>query len=92
MVEKYFVSGGFAFIHPDSSADICAVEAVKVADLDADAVRAGLQVRVGRSRRRDQGWGGRGWRGSLLLGSRWKVLMGMLQQLTGLRRACPQEM
>ncbi|KAI3429525.1 hypothetical protein D9Q98_005613 [Chlorella vulgaris] len=43
VVEKYFVSGGFAFIHPDSSADICAVEAVKVADLDADAVRAGLQ-------------------------------------------------
>lgn len=41
-VKKYFVSGGFAFIHPDSSADICAVEAVDVADLDADAVRAGL--------------------------------------------------
>jgi hypothetical protein len=73
VVEKYFVSGGFAFIHPDSSADICAVEAVKVADLDADAVRAGLQVRVGGSRRRYRGWGGRGWRGSLLLGSWWKV-------------------
>ena len=29
-VQKYFVSGGFAFVHPDSSADICAVEAVKV--------------------------------------------------------------
>ena len=24
-VEKYFVSGGFAFVHPDSTADICAV-------------------------------------------------------------------
>ncbi len=46
VVEKYFVSGGFAFVHPDSSADICAVEAVKVTDLDADAVRAGLQVRA----------------------------------------------
>lgn len=46
VVEKYFVSGGFAFVHPDSSADICAVEAVKVSDLDADAVRAGLQVRL----------------------------------------------
>lgn len=45
-VEKYFVSGGFAFVHPDSSADVCAVEAVKVADLDVDAVRAGLQVRA----------------------------------------------
>ncbi|KAL4449405.1 hypothetical protein ABPG77_007049 [Micractinium sp. CCAP 211/92] len=42
-VTKYFVSGGFAFVHPDSTADICAVEAVKVTDLDADAVRAGLQ-------------------------------------------------
>lgn len=42
-VEKYFVSGGFAFVHPDSTADICAVEAVKVSDLDAEAVRAGLQ-------------------------------------------------
>ncbi|KAI7842717.1 hypothetical protein COHA_003647 [Chlorella ohadii] len=42
-VEKYFVSGGFAFVHPDSTADICAVEAVKVTDLDAEAVRAGLQ-------------------------------------------------
>lgn len=41
-VTKYFVSGGFAFVHPDSSADICAVEAVKVTDLDVDAVRAGL--------------------------------------------------
>lgn len=41
-VKKYFVSGGFAFIHPDSSADICAVEAVDLGDLDADAVRAGL--------------------------------------------------
>lgn len=42
-VEKYFVSGGFAFVHPDSTADICAVEAVKVGDLDPEAVRAGLQ-------------------------------------------------
>jgi F-type H+-transporting ATPase subunit delta len=41
-VQKYFVSGGFAFVHPDSSADICAVEAVSLGDLDADAVRAGL--------------------------------------------------
>jgi F0F1-type ATP synthase epsilon subunit len=50
-VEKYFVSGGFAFVHPDSTADICAVEAVKVSDLDPDAVRAGLQVRPGASQR-----------------------------------------
>jgi F-type H+-transporting ATPase subunit delta len=36
-------SGGFAFIHADSSADVCAIEAVPLSDLDGDAVRAGLQ-------------------------------------------------
>lgn len=41
-VVKYFVSGGFAFVHADSTADLCAVEAVEVSDLDGDAVRAGL--------------------------------------------------
>lgn len=44
-LEKYFVSSGFAFVHADSSADVCAVEAVKVSDLDPEAVKAGLQVR-----------------------------------------------
>ncbi|KAK9833391.1 hypothetical protein WJX81_001144 [Elliptochloris bilobata] len=42
-VDKYFVSSGFAFVHADSSTDVCAVEAVKVEDLDPEAVRAGLQ-------------------------------------------------
>lgn len=42
-VQKYFVSGGFAFVHPDSTADVCAVEAVPLSELDGDAVRAGLQ-------------------------------------------------
>lgn len=42
-VEKYFVSGGFAFVHEDSTADVCAVEAVPVSDLDPEAVKAGLQ-------------------------------------------------
>jgi F-type H+-transporting ATPase subunit delta len=41
-VQKYFVSGGFAFVHADSTADVCAVEAVPLTDLDGDAVRAGL--------------------------------------------------
>lgn len=41
-IERYFVSSGFAFIHPDSSTDICAVEAVLVDDLDPSAVSAGL--------------------------------------------------
>jgi len=33
---------GFAFVHADSTADVCAVEAVKMEDLDPEAVRAGL--------------------------------------------------
>ena len=43
-IEKFFVSSGFAFVHADSSTDVCAVEAVKLEDLDPEAVRAGLQV------------------------------------------------
>lgn len=45
-IDKYFVSSGFAFVHADSSTDVCAVEAVKVDDLDPEAVHAGLQVIV----------------------------------------------
>lgn len=41
-VEKYFVSGGFAFAHADSSVEITAVEATKIEDLDPSAVKAGL--------------------------------------------------
>lgn len=41
-VQKYFVSGGFAFAHADSSVEIAAVEAVPLEDLDPAAVKAGL--------------------------------------------------
>lgn len=41
-VEKFFVSGGFAFAHADSSVEITAVEATKIEDLDPSAVKAGL--------------------------------------------------
>jgi F-type H+-transporting ATPase subunit delta len=41
-VVKYFVSGGFAVAHADSSVEITAVEAVKLDELDPAAVRAGL--------------------------------------------------
>ena len=41
-VEKYFVSGGFAFVHEDSTADVCAVEAVPLDDLDPEGIKAGL--------------------------------------------------
>eukprot|EP00177_Eucheuma_denticulatum_P001525 GFKZ01002733.1.p1 GENE.GFKZ01002733.1~~GFKZ01002733.1.p1 ORF type:complete len:168 (+),score=34.11 GFKZ01002733.1:152-655(+) len=39
--ESYFVSSGFAFVHKDRT-DVCAVEAVKLEDLDPDAVAKGL--------------------------------------------------
>ena len=45
-VDKYFVSSGFAFVHSNSTADVCAVEAVKISELDTEAIRAGLQVRA----------------------------------------------
>ena len=52
-VKKYFVSGGFAFVHADSTADVCAVEAVPVEHLDGDAVRKGWRnIRVNLRARR----------------------------------------
>jgi F-type H+-transporting ATPase subunit delta len=39
--ESYFVSSGFAFVRKDRT-DVCAVEAVKLDDVDADAVKKGL--------------------------------------------------
>ena len=39
---QFFVSSGFAFIHADSTTDICAVEAVPVEQLDGEAVKKGL--------------------------------------------------
>lgn len=47
-VTKYFVAGGFAFVHADSSADVCAVEAVELGEVDPDAVRAGLAEYTGK--------------------------------------------
>lgn len=41
-VTKYFVSGGFAFIHANSFADIVAVEAVPIDRIDPALVQKGL--------------------------------------------------
>nr|XP_043620403.1 ATP synthase subunit delta', mitochondrial-like [Erigeron canadensis] len=41
-VNKYFISSGFAFIHPNSYADILAVEAVPLDRLDPAQVQKGL--------------------------------------------------
>ncbi|RKP01837.1 hypothetical protein CXG81DRAFT_8005, partial [Caulochytrium protostelioides] len=42
--DRYFVSGGFAVIHPDSTLAISAIEAVPLADLDPAAIRAALDA------------------------------------------------
>jgi F-type H+-transporting ATPase subunit delta len=39
--ETFFVSSGFAFVQTDRT-DVCAVEAVKLEDVDAEAVAKGL--------------------------------------------------
>lgn len=41
-VTKYFVSSGFAFIHANSYADIIAVEAVPLDQIDPSLVQKGL--------------------------------------------------
>ncbi|EGF79134.1 hypothetical protein BATDEDRAFT_90133 [Batrachochytrium dendrobatidis JAM81] len=40
---KFFVSGGFAVINPDSSLNINAVEAFSVAELDIDAAKRAVE-------------------------------------------------
>ncbi len=47
---QYFVSSGFAFVHADSTTDVCAVEAVPLEQLDHDAVKqARARARVVRA-------------------------------------------
>ncbi|XP_019188232.1 PREDICTED: ATP synthase subunit delta', mitochondrial-like [Ipomoea nil] len=41
-VKKYFVSSGFAFVHSNSIADIMAIEAIPVEQIDPSAVQKGL--------------------------------------------------
>lgn len=45
-VSKYFVSGGFAFVHPNSVTDICVLEAATLDQFDSTAVKSALQVRA----------------------------------------------
>nr|KAJ3415716.1 delta subunit of the central stalk of mitochondrial F1F0 ATP synthase, atp16 [Polyrhizophydium stewartii] len=40
---KFFVSGGFAVINPDSSLNINAIEAVSLSDLDFEAAKRGAE-------------------------------------------------
>lgn len=41
-VTKYFVSSGFAFVHANSTADVCAVECIPLDQLDASVVTKNL--------------------------------------------------
>lgn len=41
-VEKFFISGGFAFVHPNGVADICVLEAATMDQFDAAAVKSAL--------------------------------------------------
>ncbi|KAK4488570.1 hypothetical protein RD792_004336 [Penstemon davidsonii] len=41
-VTKYFISSGFAFVHSNSIADIIAIEAVPVEQIDPSSVQKGL--------------------------------------------------
>jgi F-type H+-transporting ATPase subunit delta len=41
-VEKYFVSGGFAFVHPGGTTDICVLEAATLDQFDVTAVKQAL--------------------------------------------------
>ncbi|GAB5591188.1 delta subunit of the central stalk of mitochondrial F1F0 ATP synthase [Umbelopsis nana] len=41
-IKKYFVSGGFATVNPDSSLNINAVEAFELSEFSPEAVKAGL--------------------------------------------------
>jgi F-type H+-transporting ATPase subunit delta len=43
-VSKYFISGGFAFVHANSVTDICAVEAATLDTFDPAAVKQALQA------------------------------------------------
>mmetsp|Transcript_12518 Transcript_12518/g.38223 ORF Transcript_12518/g.38223 Transcript_12518/m.38223 type:complete len:164 (-) Transcript_12518:229-720(-) len=40
-IDKFFVSSGYAFVHKDRT-DVCAAEAVKLEDVDMDAVKQNL--------------------------------------------------
>jgi F-type H+-transporting ATPase subunit delta len=41
-VDKYFISGGFAFVHPGGTTDICVLEAATLDQIDVTAVKQAL--------------------------------------------------
>jgi len=45
-VSKFFISGGFAFVHGNSVTDVCALEAAPLDQFDQTAVKTALQSAV----------------------------------------------
>lgn len=43
-VDKYFISGGWAYVHPDGLTDIQALEVVTLDQVDAAAVKSALSA------------------------------------------------
>lgn len=43
-IEKWFISGGFAFVHPNGVADICVLEAATLDQVDPAAVKTALST------------------------------------------------
>ncbi|KAG1669246.1 hypothetical protein FOA52_003283 [Chlamydomonas sp. UWO 241] len=52
--EKFFISGGFAFVHPNGVADICVLEAATLDQVDAAAVKAALATAQGQQGQGDE--------------------------------------
>lgn len=53
-VEKYFISGGFAFVHPNGVADICVLEAAALDQIDEAAVKSALATAQGQQGQGDE--------------------------------------
>jgi len=43
-VQKFFVSGGFVFVHDDSTCDLSVVEAVPIEHIDPNRARQGVET------------------------------------------------
>ena len=58
--QKLFVSSGYAFVHANSTADICALETTKLEDLDKDAINEVTHYFHKKKKKRGGGGGGGG--------------------------------
>eukprot|EP00798_Chlamydomonas_sp_ICE-L_P014841 gene14841-20895_t len=52
--EKYFISGGFAFVHPNGVTDICVLEAASLDQIDAAGVKSALATAMSQQGQGDE--------------------------------------